>query len=64
MALMDKLEKIKADNATNDAIVDDIAGQAYVEHFGLETFFRADRTVKANKVSKCVTEMDIEGRAD
>lgn len=44
--------QIKADNATNDAIVDDTAGQAYVEHFGLETFFRADRTVKANAVTK------------
>lgn len=52
MALMDKLEKIKAENATNDAIIDDTAGQAYVEHFGLETFFRADRTIKANKVTK------------
>jgi hypothetical protein len=52
MALMDKLEKIKADNATNDAIIDDTAGQAYVEHFGLETFFRADRAVKANRVTK------------
>ncbi|KAH7412524.1 Vta1 like-domain-containing protein [Cadophora sp. MPI-SDFR-AT-0126] len=50
--LMDKLEQIKANNATNDAIVDDTAGQAYVEHFGLETFFRADRTVKANAVTK------------
>ncbi|KUJ24688.1 DUF605-domain-containing protein [Mollisia scopiformis] len=50
--LMDKLELIKAENATNDAIVDDAAGQAYVEHFGLETFFRADRAVKANVVTK------------
>ncbi|KAE8444167.1 hypothetical protein EG329_000855 [Mollisiaceae sp. DMI_Dod_QoI] len=50
--LMDKLEQIKAENATNDAIVDDTAGQAYVEHFGLETFFRADRAVKANAVTK------------
>ncbi|CAL3972055.1 unnamed protein product [Diplocarpon coronariae] len=50
--LMDKLEQIKADNSTNDAIIDDTAGQAYVENFGLETFFRADRTVKANAVTK------------
>ncbi|KAJ5054896.1 uncharacterized protein L3040_001158 [Drepanopeziza brunnea f. sp. 'multigermtubi'] len=50
--LMDKLEQVKADNATNDAILDDAAGQAYVEHFGLETFFRADRAVKANAVTK------------
>ncbi|CZT08462.1 uncharacterized protein RAG0_13535 [Rhynchosporium agropyri] len=51
-SLMDKLEQIKADNATNDAIIDDVAGQAYVEHFALETFFRADRTIKANAVTK------------
>lgn len=52
MALMDKLEKVKADNATNDAIIDDTAGQAYVEQFALETFQRADRAVQANKVTK------------
>jgi vacuolar protein sorting-associated protein VTA1 len=50
--LMDKLEQIKAENATNDAIVDDTAGQAYVEQFALETFNRADRAVQANKVTK------------
>lgn len=44
--------QIKADNATNDAIVDDTAGQAYVEQFALETFERADRAVQANKVTK------------
>jgi vacuolar protein sorting-associated protein VTA1 len=49
---MDKLERIKADNATNDAIMDDMAGQAYVEHFASETFDRADRAVHANKVTK------------
>ncbi len=46
--------QIKAENATNDAIVDDAAGQAYCEQFGLETFFRADRAVNANKVTKYV----------
>jgi vacuolar protein sorting-associated protein VTA1 len=64
MTLMDKLEKIKADNATNDAIFDDTAGQAYVEHFGLETFFRADRAVKANKVTKCGRKIHTEGCAN
>lgn len=52
MKLMDKLEQVKSDNATNDAIVDDTAGQAYVEEFALETFQRADRAVQANKVTK------------
>ncbi|PQE31489.1 Vacuolar sorting-associated vts1 protein [Rutstroemia sp. NJR-2017a WRK4] len=50
--LMDKLETIKAENADNDAILDDTAGQAYVEQFGLETFLRADRAVQASKVTK------------
>ncbi|TVY33719.1 Vacuolar protein sorting-associated protein [Lachnellula subtilissima] len=50
--LMDKLEQIKADNAGNDAIIDDVAGQAYVEQFALETFQRADRAVQADKVTK------------
>jgi len=52
MKLMDKLEQVKSENATNDAIVDDTAGQAYVEEFALETFQRADRAVQANKVTK------------
>lgn len=46
------LAQIKSENHTNDAIVDDTAGQAYVEHFGLETFQRADRAVQADKVTK------------
>jgi vacuolar protein sorting-associated protein VTA1 len=44
--------QIKADNASNDAIVDDAAGQAYVEQFGMETFHRADRAVQADRVTK------------
>ncbi|KAI1005458.1 hypothetical protein K3495_g2761 [Podosphaera aphanis] len=51
-ALMDKLEKIKADNSTNDAIVDDTAGQAYIEQFALETFQRAENTIIANKATR------------
>lgn len=43
---------MKADNADNDAMVDDIAGQAYIEQFGLETFQRADNAVRANKASR------------
>lgn len=44
--------KTKAENAANDAIVDDVAGQAYVEQFAQETFDRAQRAVKANKVTR------------
>lgn len=50
--LMDKLERTKSENATNDAIMDDMAGQAYIEQFASETFDRADRAVHANKVTK------------
>ncbi|MCJ1374769.1 hypothetical protein MMC20_006001 [Loxospora ochrophaea] len=32
--------------------MDDIAGQAYVEQFGLDTFQRADNAMRANKVSR------------
>lgn len=49
---MDKLEKMKADNLTNDAITDDVAAKAYIENFALETFNRADDAQRANKVTK------------
>jgi vacuolar protein sorting-associated protein VTA1 len=52
LTLAKQYHQIKSDNATNDAIVDDTAGQAYVEQFGLETFQRADRAVQADKVTK------------
>lgn len=42
----------KANNSTNDAIVDNAAGQAYVEQFALEVFQRAENAVHADKVSK------------
>jgi vacuolar protein sorting-associated protein VTA1 len=49
---MDKLEQTKADNATNDAIVDDVAAKAYIENFALDTFSRADNAQRANAVTK------------
>ncbi|EON62127.1 hypothetical protein W97_01346 [Coniosporium apollinis CBS 100218] len=50
-ALMDKLEQIKAQHPSNDAILDDVAAKAYVEQFALKTFDRADNAVRANKAS-------------
>jgi vacuolar protein sorting-associated protein VTA1 len=44
--------KTKAANANDETIIDDTAGQAYVQQFGLETFERADRAVQADKVTK------------
>lgn len=49
---MDKMETYKSENATNDAVVDDIAAKAYIENFALETFNRADEAQRANKVTK------------
>ena len=42
----------KQDFAENDAIVDDMAGHAYIEQFGQETFQRAENAMKANKASR------------
>ena len=49
---MDKLEKTKTDNTSNDAIVDDVAAKAYIENFALDTFNRADEAQRANKVTR------------
>ena len=52
--LMDKLEQFKSENEGNDAVHDDVAAQAYVEQFAMETFQRADRTLRAKKATKFV----------
>ncbi|KAK8032665.1 hypothetical protein PG990_002399 [Apiospora arundinis] len=52
MALMDKLEQTKSEQAGNDAILDDMAGKAYVEQFAQETLDRALRPLNANKVTQ------------
>lgn len=49
---MDKLEQMKVDYAENNAITDDMAGHAYIEEFGQETFQRADKAMNANKVTR------------
>ncbi|KAK3694452.1 Vta1 like-domain-containing protein [Podospora appendiculata] len=51
-SLMDKLEQTKAEYPNEAAILDDAAGQAYVEQFAQETLDRAERVVKANRVSQ------------
>ncbi|KAL1843850.1 hypothetical protein VTJ49DRAFT_7201 [Mycothermus thermophilus] len=50
--LMDELEQTKAKFANEDAITDDTAAQAYVEQFAQETLDRAERVVKANRVTQ------------
>ncbi|PSR83427.1 Vta1 like-domain-containing protein [Coniella lustricola] len=49
--LMDKLERTKTEYASEDAITDDIAAQAYIEQFAQETLDRAERVIKAGKVT-------------
>lgn len=43
---------MKSDYAETDAISDDVAGHAYIEQFGLETFQRADNAMRAHKVTR------------
>lgn len=50
--LIERLESTKTERADDDAIVDNVAGQAYVEQFANETFDRAERTLRANKVTR------------
>lgn len=47
--------KFKSENPDNDTLLDSDAASAYVEEFGLEVFNRAETTMKANKVTRCVT---------
>ncbi|KAI9727955.1 MAG: hypothetical protein M1828_005360 [Chrysothrix sp. TS-e1954] len=49
---MDSVEELKSRHATNDAVIDDLAAQAYIEQFGAETFQRADNAMRANKASR------------
>ncbi|POS81014.1 hypothetical protein DHEL01_v200587 [Diaporthe helianthi] len=50
--LMDKLEQTKTEYANEDAIMDDATAQAYIEQFAQETLDRAERVIRANKVTQ------------
>ncbi|KAJ0167306.1 Vacuolar protein sorting-associated protein vts1 [Colletotrichum tanaceti] len=50
--LMDRLEQTKTENAQEEAIVDDAVGQAYVEQFAQESFERAEKVLRANRVTR------------
>lgn len=54
--LLERLETTKTEHATDDAIVDNEAAQAYVEQFAQQTFERAERTMRANKVTKVTAD--------
>lgn len=55
IGLMDKLERTKSELGSNDAVSDDVAAQAYVEQFALETFQRGDNAIRANTVGPYAT---------
>ncbi len=48
---MDRLEQDRTGLSGTDEITDEVAAQAYVKQFALETFHRADNAMTANKVS-------------
>jgi vacuolar protein sorting-associated protein VTA1 len=52
--LMDRLEAFKQEHAGNDTVHDDVAAQAYVEQFALDTFNRADGAIRSNKATAYV----------
>jgi vacuolar protein sorting-associated protein VTA1 len=52
--LIDRLEATKVEHADDDSIVDNDAAKAYVEQFAQQTFDRAERTLRANKVTRWV----------
>ncbi|KAL8376870.1 hypothetical protein RB595_007819 [Gaeumannomyces hyphopodioides] len=51
MALMDKLEQAKAEQANEEAVTDDEAGKAYIQQFSQDTLDRAQKVVMANRVT-------------
>jgi vacuolar protein sorting-associated protein VTA1 len=57
--LMERLEHTKAENPTEDALLDEVAAYAYCEQFALDTFARADNAVRANKVTACVRQTSL-----
>ncbi|KAF4950545.1 hypothetical protein FSARC_13156 [Fusarium sarcochroum] len=54
--LIEQLEATKTERPDDDAIIDNAAGQAYVEQFAQQTFDRAERTMRANKVTRITAD--------
>lgn len=52
VGLMDKLEQAKAEHPGESAYIDDEVGKQVVDMFAQETLDRAERVVKANKVTQ------------
>ncbi|KAF2682520.1 DUF605-domain-containing protein [Lentithecium fluviatile CBS 122367] len=50
--LMEQLERTKADNPNEDALLDEVAAYAYCEQFALQTFAKGEREMTANMATK------------
>ncbi|KAI6784591.1 Vacuolar protein sorting-associated protein-like protein [Emericellopsis cladophorae] len=50
--LIDQLEATKAEHAAEDAITDNEVAKVYIEQFAQQTFDRAERTLRADKVTR------------
>ncbi|KAH7076922.1 Sec1 family-domain-containing protein [Paraphoma chrysanthemicola] len=49
--LMEKLEHAKAQNPNEDALLDDVAANAYCEQFALQTFAKGDKDMTEDKAT-------------
>ena len=52
--LMETLENTKAQNPTEDALLDEVVAYAYCEQFALQTLAKAEREMAENRVNGCV----------
>ena len=50
---------MKTEHPDDDAIIDDTAGQAYVEQFAQQTFDRCEKVLQANKVTRFALSNNI-----
>lgn len=56
LALMDYLEKFKTTNNTNEAITNEVVGQAHMENYALKVFLFADNEDRASRFNKNVVK--------
>lgn len=54
--LMEQLERTKAENPNEDALLDEVAAYAYCEQFALQTFAKGDKEMAANNVTKATAD--------
>lgn len=54
--LMETLETTKAQNPTDDALLDEVVAYAYCEQFALQVFSKGDNEVRGDKVTKATAD--------